>query len=51
MTTLVVDKFSSLTNRLMTMKEFWSMSVRCGLTARLLAKDHTSREPAQVLFL
>ncbi|HYE36551.1 HDOD domain-containing protein [Methylocaldum sp.] len=51
LTTLVVDKFSSFTNSLMTMREFWSMSVRCALTAKLLASFYPNGERLQAVFL
>lgn len=51
LTTLVIDKFSSLTNSLMTMKEFWAMSVRCALMARLFASCHPFGERLQAVFL
>lgn len=38
--TLVVDRFSSLPNGLISMRNFWMMSVRCALIAKLLAEHH-----------
>lgn len=51
LTTLVVDRFSSFANDMMTMKEFWAMSVRCALTARLLAGYRQYGQCLQTLFL
>jgi len=38
--TLVVERFSPLTSGLMTMRQFWMLSVRCALIARSLAAHH-----------
>lgn len=51
LSTLVIDKFSALTNSLMTMREFWTMSVRCALMARCLANRHPCGEHLQAIFL
>jgi len=51
LTTLIVDKFSTFTNSLMTMREFWALSVRCALTAKLLASYRPDRERLQAVFL
>lgn len=51
LTTLVIDRFSSFTNGLMTMKEFWAMSVRCALTVKLLAGYRRYAQCPQTLFL
>lgn len=42
--TLVVDRFSSLPNGLISMRNFWMMSVRCALIAKLLAERHPEKE-------
>jgi HD-like signal output (HDOD) protein len=39
--TLVVDRFCNLPNRLLSMREFWTHSVKTGLYARFLARRHT----------
>jgi HD-like signal output (HDOD) protein len=51
LTTLIVDKFSVFANSLMTMKEFWSLSVRCALTAKILASYRPDGERLQAVFL
>ncbi len=38
--TLVVDKFSSLPNSILSMREFWIVSVRCALFAKALTDRH-----------
>jgi HD-like signal output (HDOD) protein len=49
--TLVVEKFSSLSNGLMTMRQFWILSVRCALISRQLAARHKDGERSQGAFI
>lgn len=49
--TLVVDKFSSLPNGLMTMSQFWMLSVRCALIARYLSIRHPNTKQLQPIFI
>jgi len=51
LTTLVVDRFSTFTNSLMTMREFWALSVRCALTAKLVSGYRPDGECLQAVFL
>jgi putative nucleotidyltransferase with HDIG domain len=49
--TLVVEKFSSLPNGLMTMRQFWILSVRCALIARCLAAHHPESKRLHAAFI
>lgn len=49
--TLVVEKFSSLSNMLMTMKQFWILSVRCALISKSLAAHHPDSQRLQGAFI
>lgn len=49
--TLVVDKFSSLPNALMTMRQFWIQSVRCALIARGLTARHPQGRRLNATFI
>lgn len=49
--TAVVDRFSALPNSLMSMKQFWAMSVKCALIARGLAMRHSDSERLQCPFV
>jgi putative nucleotidyltransferase with HDIG domain len=49
--TLVVEKFSSLSNFLMTMRQFWMLSVRCALISRCLAVHHPESERLQGAYM
>lgn len=49
--TVVIDKFSTLPNGLMTMRQFWSASVRCALFSRNLAHFHPRERTLQSVFI
>ena len=49
--TLVVERFSSLTSGLMTMRQFWMLSVRCALIARYLAARHPESKRLHAAFI
>jgi HD-like signal output (HDOD) protein len=49
--TLVIDKFASLPNGLVPMRQFWMSSVRCALTARVLATKSAHHKRLDNVFL
>ncbi len=49
--TLVVDRFSSLPNGLISMRNFWMMSVRCALIAKFLAERHPQKQQLGASFV
>jgi len=51
LSTLVVEKFASLPNGLMTMRQFWMLSVRCALIARYLAARHPESKRLHTAFI
>ena len=51
LTTLVINKFSSLPGGLMSMKEFWSTSLRCALIARELSNRFFDHELSESIFI
>lgn len=48
--TVVVDRFSKLPNKLMSMREFWRISVRCALLAKNLASRHPQGRQLKAVF-
>lgn len=48
--TWVVERFSRLPNRLMDMRAFWRVSVRCGLFAKSLGRHHPQARELQSIF-
>ncbi|MGR9073928.1 MAG: HDOD domain-containing protein [Gammaproteobacteria bacterium] len=51
LTTLIIDKFSELPGGMLSMKEFWSASMRCGLIARELSQHRKLAEAAESIFI
>lgn len=49
--TLVIDKFSSLPGGMMSMRDFWSMSLRCALNAKELCDSHCQPESLDAIFV
>lgn len=49
--TLVIDKFSSLPGGMMSMRDFWSMSLRCALNAKELCTAHCQVESIETIFI
>jgi putative nucleotidyltransferase with HDIG domain len=49
--TLVIERFSSLPNGLMSMRQFWMYSIRCALFARFLADRHPEGKRLQPVFI
>ena len=49
--TLVVDKFSSLPSGLISMRDFWSISLRCALNAKELCSYHCESETSETIFV
>ncbi|RLA19059.1 MAG: hypothetical protein DRQ61_04100 [Gammaproteobacteria bacterium] len=51
LTTVVVDRFSKLPNGLITMDDFWSLSIKCALFSRSLGQHHINRAEMDALFI
>ncbi|MGR9099949.1 MAG: HDOD domain-containing protein [Gammaproteobacteria bacterium] len=51
LTTLIIDKFCKLPGGMLSMKEFWSVSLRCGLIAKELAQHRNIAEAAESIFI
>ncbi|GAB4261167.1 MAG: hypothetical protein Kow0065_11610 [Methylomicrobium sp.] len=51
LSTLIIDKFSMLPNGMMSMQDFWAMSLRCALTAKELTAYWHPRENKDTLFV
>ena len=51
MATSVVDKFSSFPNTIISMKEFWSHSLKTALFAKLLAEHHPKNRQLSSIFI
>jgi HD-like signal output (HDOD) protein len=49
--TLVVDKFSSMPSGLISMRDFWSMSLRCALNAKELCGYNSEFEIPEAVFV
>ncbi|NJD07160.1 MAG: HDOD domain-containing protein [Methylococcaceae bacterium] len=49
--TLVIDRFSALPNGLISMRQYWMISVRCALIAKTLGKYHPDGKRLQELFI
>jgi len=49
--TLVIDKFSSLPGGMMSMRDFWSMSLRCALNAKELCNFQCPVESVEAIFV
>ncbi|MEH6503451.1 MAG: HDOD domain-containing protein [Cycloclasticus sp.] len=50
-TTSVVEKFSSMPNSILNMREFWSHSLRVALFAKLLAERHPKKRQFSSVFI
>lgn len=51
LTTVVIDRFSSLPNGLISMDDFWSLSVKCALFSRALGQHHKNHSEMDALFI
>ncbi len=49
--TLVIDKFSSLPSGMMSMRDFWSMSLRCALNAKEFCNLQCQAESVEAIFV
>ena len=49
--TLVIDKFSTMPNGLITMHDFWEMSLRCGLIAKEICNYQSSFDTSETIFI
>ncbi len=49
--TIVVDRFSKLPNKLMSMREFWRISVRCALFSRNLGLRHPRSKTLKAVYI
>jgi HD-like signal output (HDOD) protein len=49
--TLVVDKFSSMPGGLISMRDFWSLSLRCALNAKELCSYHSEFATSETIFI
>ncbi|HHJ38042.1 MAG TPA: HDOD domain-containing protein [Methylothermaceae bacterium] len=49
--TVIVDRFSKLPNKLMSMREFWRVSVRCALFARNLGVRHPQSRTLRAVYI
>ncbi len=51
LTTVVIERFSNLPNGLVSMDEFWSISVKCALYSRSLGQHHKNCAKMDSLFI
>ncbi len=49
--TLVVDKFSSMPGGLISMRDFWGLSLRCALNAKELCNYHSEFATSETIFI
>lgn len=49
--TLIIDKFSTMPHGLVSMKEFWEYSLRCGLLAKEISNFHKQFEVTETIFV
>ena len=51
LTTVVIERFSKNPNHFIPMSEFWSLSVKCALFSRALAKQHKKPSKLSALYI
>lgn len=51
LSTLIIDRFSMLPNGMLSMHDFWAMSLRCALTAKELALHWDNDENDEAIFI